>query len=66
MPSNKLLQLSLMDSADVSRARNPAAVNGAAEPGRWGALRFFEEAFGRMWFDSFDSLVTQQFSSTTK
>ena len=33
-PSNKLLQLSLMDSAEISLSRNPAAVNGAAEPGR--------------------------------
>ena len=32
---NKLLQLSLMDSDEVSLPRNPAAVKGAAEPGRY-------------------------------
>ena len=34
MLPNKLLQLSLMDCAEASLPRSPAAVNGAAEPGR--------------------------------
>ena len=37
MQTNKLLllQLSLMDSAEISLSRNPVAVNGAAGPGRY-------------------------------
>ena len=34
MQHNKLLQLSVMDCAEVSLPRNPVAVNDAAEPGR--------------------------------
>ena len=34
LPSNKLLQLSPMDSAEVSLLRNPVAVKCTAEPGR--------------------------------
>ena len=37
MQTNKLLQLSRMDSAEISLSRNPVAVNGAAEPGRYEA-----------------------------
>ena len=37
MQHNKLLQLSLMDRAESSLPRSPAAVNGAAEPGRYEA-----------------------------
>ena len=40
---NKLLQLSLMDCAEVSLTRNPVAVNGAAELGRYAAMDSFSQ-----------------------
>ena len=62
---NQSLQQTL-DPVAVLASAKPAPASIAAEPRRYGALRFFEETSSRMWFDSFDSLVTQQFSSTTK